>query len=106
MHHGRMEDTSIDPSEFVELTYDWAGEEYRQPNGELVKFPKMVTVRIDGEVSTHKLSYTRAWMGQPTSKAVPILRIDGDKYLLNGNTEDDSHIDFEVATDCVLPCKA
>ncbi len=96
-----MED--LNPESFTELSYDWEEELYRNDDGQEVRFPKLVTVRIDGEESTHKLSYTRAWMGIPTSKPVPVIRIDGFKYLLNGNTEDDSHIDFEVATEhCIV----
>lgn len=104
-----MEDMSLEPEDYTEVTYDHEEELYRLPNGERAKFAKFVTLRLDGDVSTHKLSYTRAWMGQPTSKPLPCVRMESEgggtvKVRLDGWCEDDSQMTgLEVSLDSVGP---
>lgn len=106
--------TDLNPDGYVEISYDHEEELYRLPNGEEARFAKMVTVRNGDDVSTHKLSYTRSWMGQKTSRPLPIIRMkcidDGIDYgeevkvRLDGQCEDYSQMTgFELSLDSVGP---
>lgn len=105
-----MENMDLNPEAYETLTYDEDTEEYRAPNGEVVAFQRQVTVRINDEVSVHKLSFTRAWQGEATTFPVPILRLVDDsgedlKVRLDGVSEDGEELGLEVSRDSYHPVK-
>lgn len=81
---------------YIAVQYEAKGERYlRSDTGDEVKFPKLVRVLFKHEETDAKLSYTRAVDGCPTERAVPCIRIDGVKHMLDSE-------DIEVAEDCLL----
>lgn len=91
---------------FEQVSFDEVDGCYRADNGERVRFPRLLRVRLDGEEHDMKLHFTREFMGVKHAEPLPILRLDdGAKLRLDGQLDDDSTTDLELASDCVIPVR-
>lgn len=82
-----MEETIYERVEFDADEYAYRAD----ANGELVTFPKLVNIRLNGEVIDTKLSFTTK-----DGHRVPCVRIGGERV-------DFDHPDLEIAADCLIP---
>jgi len=85
-----MED--LNPEGFERVVLDENEYVYRaDSNGEVVTFPKLLTVRIAGEEITTKLSFTTK-----DGHKIPCIRIDGNRVDLD-------FPELEIASEHVIP---
>jgi hypothetical protein len=97
---------NLEPGTFVELTLE--DDVYRAPDGREVTFNKLVTVRLNGQEYTTKLSYTSVDItednqeGPRTYLRIPCIRIDGMRYMLDGIDSDDIENELEVSVDSLV----
>lgn len=71
-------------------------------------FTKEVTVKLDDEVLTTKLEFTRSWEGKKFERPVPVLKLVlpgetmREKILLDGRAENGEQYVLQVLSTCVL----
>ncbi len=80
---------------FERVIYDHEAESYLDSSGNPVTFTNFVCVRFPYGDTIQKLAYTRAVDGLKTSKAVPCLKGEAGKLLLD-------HPDLEIASQCLI----
>lgn len=69
---------------YIEVEFD--GETYRRvDNKRACTFPKLVTVQLDGEEVTTKLSYTTVYLDEAKTERVlkPCVRVGGERIDLD-----------------------
>jgi hypothetical protein len=84
------EDNSYD-TRFETVTFDEEEFLYRSSNGEEIRFPQLLHVRLNGEEFDTKLSYTTLGGAK-----VPCIRVDGRRHNLDV-------AGLEIASDCIIP---
>lgn len=90
---------------FIELIRENGDEDFFTEEGRSVTFKKQVTVQLDGVVYEDiKLSYT-----SESSEAhkdgymrIPCVRIDGERFNMDGEDALGDYHDFEVSTDSLI----